>query len=417
MNFFQKLTSAFSKKSATYSNLSNLIEVFNLDNLVDFDGQKAIVKKAYFTNGDVYSISSKIARNAANIPRKLYEVKGDGRMEEVTSGDFYELVTISPNTKQTAIEYRQESLTYLLTRGNSFNRAIKGVGSGVVDELTILDNDYVTVRCGVEDLKYVPKAYGVRVSTQSALLSPDEVMHVKYFNPSNYGLSNCVGLSPLEAGLLSLMFSTDTKRAQSNIIKTQGAKGFLTNRSGNALTAEDKDAIQKAQDSRVEGAKNFGKLIATSANIDFVSTAMDANQLKLIESSVLSLRDMCNIYGVDSSLFNDPENKTYNNRTEAEKAMFTNAVVPVNEMDIMAWNKFVSPGYSARDNKRYVIKQDLSALPVLHQDEVRKSQKNEIDSRVIISILESGISSNAKVLSLMKTLGLSKEDAQEYVKE
>jgi phage portal protein BeeE len=71
------------------------------------------------------------------------------------------------------------------------------------------------------------------------------------------------------------------------------------------------------------GASKFGKAIATSANVDFIQMGMDATQLKIIESAVMKLRDLCNLYGVDSSLFNDPANKTYNNRNRPIKLITT----------------------------------------------------------------------------------------------
>lgn len=380
------------------------------------DKDKAVVKKGYFVNGDVYAISSRIARNAANIPRQLFERKSDGSLELVTDGDLFELITKRTNQQQTAIEFRQEAITWLLTRGNSFvyGRTIPGFGD-VFKELINLHNDNIVINCGIKNFRPTPLKYTHNLQGYEYKFDPEEIIQTKYFNPSQAGFDSCLGLSPLEAGMLSLIFSTDTKKAQAALIKTQGGRGFLTNRSERALSPEDKAAIQKAQDMRIEGAEKFNKLIATSANIDFVSTAMDANQLKTIESSVLSKRDLCDLYGVDSSLFNDPANKTYSNRTEAEKAMFTNAVIPVNEMDILSWNTRVVPAYAKRDNKNYIIKQDLSHLPILHKEETEKSKKALNESKIIIDILSSSISDSAKILSLQRTLGLSKEDAQQYL--
>ena len=129
----------------------------------------------------------------------------------------------------------------------------------------------------------------------------------------------------------------------------------------------------------------------------------------------MKLRDLCNLYGVDSSLFNDPANKTYNNRKEAEKAMFTNAVIPVNEKDIHSLSQWLLPGWNEKDNTTYQIRQNLSSIPVLHEDEDKRAAKQEKVSKIFISILEAQISNEQKVFSLMRSLDYSEEEAQEIV--
>ena len=90
----------------------------------------------------------------------------------------------------------------------------------------------------------MPTKYTVNVNNQQWTFMPEDIIQTKYFNPSIDAMSSCLGLSPLEAGMLSLIFSTDTKKAQSALIKTQGGRGFLTNRSDRALSADDKKAIR-----------------------------------------------------------------------------------------------------------------------------------------------------------------------------
>jgi HK97 family phage portal protein len=415
MGLFDKFTAPFKTKGQ--SSVFHSVQMLGNSQDFVFNKDKGVVKTAYWINGDVYSITSRIARNAANIPRLLFRKtrSGTGELELVTEGELYDLINKSPNSDQTSETFRQEALINLLTRGNSFAFARRPTGFETIGELHNLYNDTVTVNCTVKDFRPKPSQYSVEVAGRQTKFPVEDIMHIKYNNPSPNGFETCLGLSPLQAGMLSLIFSTDTKKAQSQLIKTQGGRGFLTNRSENALTDSDKLAIQRAQDMRIEGAKNFNKLIATSANIDFVSTAMDANQLKTIESSVLSKRDLCDLYSVDSSLFNDPANKTYNNRKEAEKAMFTNAVIPLNDMDIAAWMNFVVPAFNEADSTEYIIKQDLSVIPSLAVEETEKSKKALNETKIITSILTSEISSIAKSLSLQRTLNMSEEDANQYL--
>jgi len=411
MGFFKNVKGLFETKQQ--SAFQHTIQVLGGSSEFIFDKDTATVKKAYWMNGDVYSITSRIARLAADIPRLIFEDK-NGELIPVLDGDLFDLINRKYSDSQTAISGRQESITNLLTRGNSFiyERVIPGFNN---IELVILRNTNTVVTCGIEGFQLVPTKYTYTIGGKSTGFDPETIIHTKYYNPSPDYENTCLGLSPLEAGMMSLLFSSDIKKAQANLIKTQGGRGFLTNRSAGVLSEGDKKVIQNVQDTRIEGAKNFNKLWATSANIDFVSTAMNAQQLKTLESAILAKRDLCDVFGVDSSLFNDPENKTYNNRVEAEKAMFNNAVIPVNQMDIESLNESVVKKFSERDGKKYIIKQDLTGLPVLHKDETEKSKKAKNESAVIVQILTSEISNTAKLLSLQRTLGISEAEAQNYV--
>jgi len=391
------------------------VSVYQIGSNFDIGKTEGVINKGYINNGDVYSIVKKIADNAKHIPRELWKKEGD-EWVQVTEGDLFEIVTKRPNDQQNIHDFVEQSVTNLLTKGNTFRRGRKTPGFGeAFQEIIMVNNNIITIDCKIEDFNYIPKQYKLELGTNKLIVPVEDMNHVKFYNPSEYGMSSCLGLSPLQAGLLSLVASNDNKTAQSVLVRNQGIRGLITSRSERAQTPEERNQIQQAADNRMMGASKFGKAIATSANVDFIQMGMDATQLKIIESAVMKLRDLCNLYGVDSSLFNDPANKTYNNRKEAEKAMFTNAVIPVNEKDIHSLSEWLLPGWNEKDNTTYQIRQNLSSIPVLHEDEDRRAAKQEKVSKIFISILEAQISNEQKVFSLMRSLDYSEDEAKEIV--
>ena len=391
------------------------VSVYQIGSNFDIGKTDGVIDKGYINNGDVYSIVKKIADNAKHIPRELWKKEGD-EWVQVTEGDLYEIVTKRPNDQQNIHDFVEQSVINLLTKGNTFRRGRKTPGFGeAFQEIIMVNNNIITIDCKIEDFNYIPKQYKLELGTNKLIVPVEDMNHVKFYNPSEYGMSSCLGLSPLQAGLLSLVASNDNKTAQSVLVRNQGIRGLITSRSERAQTPEERNQIQQAADNRMMGASKFGKAIATSANVDFIQMGMDATQLKIIESAVMKLRDLCNLYGVDSSLFNDPANKTYNNRKEAEKAMFTNAVIPVNEKDIHSLSEWLLPGWNEKDNTTYQIRQNLSSIPVLHEDEDRRAAKQEKVSKIFISILEAQISNEQKVFSLMRSLDYSEDEAKEIV--
>ena len=391
------------------------VSVYQIGSNFDIGKTEGVIDKGYISNGDVYSIVKKIADNAKHIPRELWRKDSDDWVK-VTEGDLYEIVTKRPNDQQNIHDFIEQSVTNLLTKGNTFRRGRRTPGFGeAFQEILMVNNNIITIDCKVEDFNYIPKQYKLELGKNKLIVPVEDMNHVKFYNPSDYGMTSCFGLSPLQAGLLSLVASNDNKTAQSVLVRNQGIRGLITSRSERAQTPEERNQIQQAADNRMMGASKFGKAIATSANVDFIQMGMDATQLKIIESAVMKLRDLCNLYGVDSSLFNDPANKTYNNRKEAEKAMFTNAVIPVNEKDIHSLSEWLLPGWNEKDNTTYQIRQNLSSIPVLHEDEDKRAAKQEKISKIFISILEAQISNEQKVFSLMRSLDYSEDEAQEIV--
>ena len=391
------------------------VSVYQIGSNFDIGKTEGVIDKGYISNGDVYSIVKKIADNAKHIPRELWKKDGD-EWVMVTEGDLYQIVTKRPNDQQNIHDFIEQSVTNLLTKGNTFRRGRKTPGFGeAFQEIIMVNNNIITIDCKIEDFNYIPKQYKLELGTNKLIVPVEDMNHVKFYNPSEYGMSSCLGLSPLQAGLLSLVASNDNKTAQSVLVRNQGIRGLITSRSERAQTPEERNQIQQAADNRMMGASKFGKAIATSANVDFIQMGMDATQLKIIESAVMKLRDLCNLYGVDSSLFNDPANKTYNNRKEAEKAMFTNAVIPVNEKDIHSLSEWLLPGWNEKDNTTYQIRQNLSSIPVLHEDEDKRAAKQEKISKIFITILEAQISNEQKVFSLMRSLDYSEDEAKEIV--
>ena len=391
------------------------VAVYQIGSNFDIGKTEGVIDKAYINNGDVYAIVKKIADNAKHIPRELWR-KDNGEWTQVTEGDLFQIVTQRPNDYQNIHDFVEQSITNLLTKGNTFRRGRKTPGFGeAFQEIIMVNNNILTIDCKIEDFNYIPKQYKLELGKNKLIVPVEDMNHVKFYNPSDYGMSSCLGLSPLQAGLLSLVASNDNKTAQSVLVRNQGIRGLITSRSERAQTPEERNQIQQAADNRMMGASKFGKAIATSANVDFIQMGMDATQLKIIESAVMKLRDLCNLYGVDSSLFNDPANKTYNNRKEAEKSMFTNAVIPVNAKDIQSLSEWLLPAWNERDNTIYEIRQNLSSIPVLHEDEDKRAAKQEKISKIIISILEAQISNEQKVYSLIRSLNLSEDEAKEIV--
>jgi hypothetical protein len=142
---------------------------------------------------------------------------------------------------------------------------------------------------------------------------------------------------------------------------------------------------------------------------------MTADQLKVIESGVLTDRQLCNAFGVSSRLYNDPANSTFNNMKEANKSFYTKAVIPTLNKLLMDINNDWLSQWSERDNKRYKLILDTSGVEALQADQKTEAEKDKIVMDGVNLILQMQTTSEAKKTLLQEEYGYSEDTATALV--
>lgn len=373
-----------------------------------------LINDGYARVSDIYSIVRKIAQTGASMELEVFKIV-NGEYELQTSGELFDLI-MQPNKNQNQYEFKENGLTNLLTSGNIFLTGQNAIGFGdVFTSLSLLPPQYIDLQLqpsldGVPQIQYIYEQ-----DTIYQPLNKENLKHIKYFNPTDYGVDTGWGLSPLSAGYLSMIASKELNIAEASILQNKGASGLLTNKGDYPLDSDEAEEIQKALDKKISGAGKFGKIVTTNASVEYIQMGMSPTDLKLIESGVVKLRQLCNLYGVDSSLFNDPENKTYNNRKEAQKSLYTESVIPSLQKFIWGLNEFVVPSYNKKDNAQYKISINKNHIPNLFEDEKLKSQTNFKNAEGFVKILESQLTREQKIKSLMLSYHLTEDESENIV--
>ena len=108
-----------------------------------------------------------------------------------------------------------------------------------------------------------------------------------------------------------------------------GVAGMLSSKDANMpILQGEQEQLQRDFERRNTGASNFGKIHVTTAAMQWLPMGMNSTDMQLLDSNREWLRYIASIYGIDSSLVNDPEHSTYNNRETAEKAAYVDVVIP-----------------------------------------------------------------------------------------
>ncbi len=421
--------SRFSYAVKSFINYKNLNEDFErpfmtiLSNIVF--GKKSIkkvLKEGFSENTYVYSIINRISESAADIPIIIENKNSKGETEEVLSGDFYNFVH-RPNTQDNYKTQVYKSLVYQLATGNTILLGIKGVGGNHFSESWNLAPQYITPR--VKNTIVGPQAtsYKYNYSGKEYDLDVDEVMHLVKFNPDPASENPVMGLSPLQAAYRTLVASNEIITADASLIKNKGAIGLLTPKGGQGrpVTPNEAKAVDKALKDRIGGGKNYGSIKTTTGSFDFIKFAMSPQDLQILESGVMKLRDLCSIYGVSSRMFNDPNGTTFNNSKEDGKKFYTQGVLPPLENYIDQFNRFFVPSWNERDNANYTIRLDVSGIEALQEDQakeiIKSRTRSEIVTRILTGISEKKWTKESAILQLMDALGMDEEKAISIVGE
>ncbi len=357
----------------------------------ELDQQKFVLD--YKNNSEVYAIIKRISKTISTVPFYVYQIKNRKELNRykamlnnaTTTADIAkaELVRVKavaeiadselntllekPNEYQSFSEFIESAIGYKLITGNTYIWANR-LESGKVAELVTLPSQYVAITSdgtinGVEGYSFTLVGWDQ--------LDAKDVIHLKYFNPYfDTNGNQLYGLSPLQAAYRTIQRSNDAKDTSVAMLQNQGPKGILSadesNDFGPEAAGKLKEDFYNQYGTKTQAGilKNAGKILIAGAKLNWINMGLSPVDLQLLESEKITLRELCNVYGVNSALFNDPDNKSYNNMKEAKKEMLTQVVLPELVALRDAFNRF----FAREIGKGYYIDFDLTVFPELQED-------------------------------------------------
>ena len=308
----------------------------------------------------------------------------------------------SPNSYETLGEFREKCITYLLLSGTNFVGGIKPISNKGYESITCATITVYNGRTGDFKRPYkINKCIGWNLQQDWDI---KDVSITKYpsFNIENY----FTGHSPLKSGCRLLESSNDLITAEAYFLKNRSASGMITNDGEHdMLPPQSMLEVQENLTKQIGGAAKTNMIWATNAKLKYTSFDSNPSDLKFLETDLHKRRRFCNLFGLDSSLFNDPSNKTYNNQKEANKSAFLNCYIPNDLKIIDSLNKWLSPLYpTGNSSTKYEIYQDLSDIDTLQQDKgekVKIQEKTSKEVRAILTDIANGYISKEGALALL----------------
>lgn len=369
---------------------------------------------AYENNVDAFSVVKKIVDASKEAAWIVQKKDTDGNWVRDDSTEIQSLLENPNEYKQyTWNDIQEQVLIYLLCNGNAYLYGEKLENK--VAELDVLPSKFVDVTSNGNF--FLPEVkYTLEIDSTTKVIDREDLAHIKFFNPYYSTVEDGIkGLSLFQVAAHPIIVGKNRWEADASLLQNRGALGFITNKSERPMTAEQAKEVQNAFDNSNNGTEKYGKVRVTNKDLSYVSMAMSSVDLQLLEKGVINLRAICNVFGLDSSLFNDPANKTYNNRQEAEKALYTNAVIPLSRVLAAKYNRLITRSYFPDGN--YRLYQDFERVEALQKDKKMEAEKDKIVVESINTVLSMPISQEAKRDLLVDQFELSMELADKLTQQ
>lgn len=349
------------------------------------------IDKGYMLNPDVYSVINLILKAVSGIPFEVYQVKDKKALTRSKSFDRFDVrhkinkykalekldtsplldLLNNPNPMQGRDEFIENVLGFKLLTGNTYialSRPENGRNKGLTKQMHALPA-HLTEIITSGDIYSPIGGYQLSVYDRSIDFKPDEVIHMKYWNPdfSNSG-AHLYGQSPLKSLTKVIQVSNDNYTANAKLLQNLGAVGILSGDSQSDYNPEQMAKLKEMYKQSYQGSEKWGDVILTSQKLTFQKMGQNVNELGLNESKKYNLRDICNAYGVNSALLNDPDNKVYANAKEARKGLYTEVVLPILDNFISELNRTLAKEYSKKLGVELIIGYNENTVPELQQD-------------------------------------------------
>ena len=260
----------------------------------------------------VYSCVSAISETIASLPLILYRRDGEGR-SPAADHPLYRVLQAQANDHQTALEFRELMMSWVLLKGNAYARIVTG-NDGQVHALLPIAPDRVTVLRVGDKLAYDCTDLDGKVSR---LLS-SEVLHLKH----RAGDDGVLGVSPIAAarGVVELAIAEREHGVNTfrNGARLQGVLKFP-----GVLKSEQRQAIRDSWASQHGGAANAGKTAILESGVEYQSVSMSMEDSSWIAARAMSVYEVARLFRVPPTIIGQMENSNFSNSVELARQFVT----------------------------------------------------------------------------------------------
>ncbi|NIZ63295.1 phage portal protein [Sedimentitalea sp. CY04] len=261
---------------------------------VDADSATSVAAGYTSTSGSVVNPATAMTVSAAwdcvkkhsqaiaSLPMAVYERQSDGGKKRIEP-DLAEILTVSPNTGQTAVDYWEGMSAQTALRGNGYSEKLF-IGKRVVGMRPLFN--VTPERQADGSFRYLIIDRG-----RKSYMPADKVFHMRGF-----GSGDGLGLSAIKYGAnaMGAALSAD-EVAGKTFSEGLMASGVL--QSEQTLDDKQREQLQDLLQ-KYRGSKNVGKLLTLEAGLSYQQLQLNPEDAQLLETRRFNVEDVCRWFGV-----------------------------------------------------------------------------------------------------------------------
>lgn len=215
-----------------------------------------------------------------------------------------------------------------------------------------------------------------------------------------------LGIGALQAAQFPIENLKELWQYNGGVLKNKGADVIISSKSEMPLLDNEKKEMDDAFLKRSGGTRNAGKAITTTANIDVTNIGRTPKELSLWDGFKVTVRSLAIAMQVDPSILGDVESKTFANRNEAEKALYTSCVIPYASVILNDPRIVREMGFS--------VFMDTSEIDCLQDDKQKRAETAKTETEIIIELnREVGTGVITKEIAVYTLVSIWKFDEEE----
>ena len=295
----------------------------------------------------VYACVRVIAETIASLPLNIYESDGKGGSHIAEEHPLEYLLHDSPNEEMTSFQWREQMMTQILLRGNSYSQIVRSGMTNVLSIYPLLSANMTVDRADNGRLKYeYMDADGSTIT-----LDPEEVLHIP-----GMGFDGIMGYSPIALMKTTMGLTLAAEEYGSKVFSNgETTSGVLTHPG----SPKNMEAVRQSWNRAYGGSANAGKVAILEEGMKFERIAMPNNEAQFLETRKFQVSEICRIYRVPPHMVGDLEHATFSNIEHQSISFAVHTIRPWLVRIEQSMNKALIP---ETERGKYFIKFNMDGL-------------------------------------------------------
>ena len=308
---------------------------------------KNVTEETAIQISTVYACVRVLAETIASLPLNVYESDGKGGSRIAQNHPLEYLLHDAPNEEMTSFIWREQMMTQILLRGNSYSQIVRSGKTAILSIYPLLSSNMTVDRDDSGAL-----TYKYQMADESTItLSPSEVLHIP-----GMGFDGIMGYSPIALMKTTLGLTLAAEEYGSKVFGNGATPaGVLTH--PNRL--KDPEKLRNAWNAAYGGSANAGKIAILEEGMKFERISMPNSEAQFLETRKFQVSEICRIYRVPPHMVGDLEHATFSNIEHQSISFAVHTIRPWLVRIEQSMNKAL---FSENERGKYFVKFNMDAL-------------------------------------------------------